>query len=199
VVLPFSIITVGFVLLIAVLDLWSPMSTPRNYLVLLPFLALLVGGACSLLTSALPVIRPLVRLAVFAFSNDAARESHRSLAGKTRAAPDWKGASALMAAEAPGRHLYYVPAGNTQGSPVIRSIANHYLNRTSGGRLRAEEYHLGVTQPSRSALIVFGHNHTEKDLLFPEMERLGARQIFPSYDPTLFESPGASVGLFLLP
>ena len=198
-VLPLAIITVGFVLLIAVLDLWSPMSTPRNYIVLLPFLALLVGGACSLLNSALPVVRPLVLLAVFAFCLDAARESHRRLAGKARAGQDWKGASALMAAEAAGRHLYYIPAGNTQGSPLIAGIANHYLSTTSGGRLRAQEYRLGVTQPSRPALILFGHNAGEWSQLSSEMQRLGARQIFSGYDPTHFRAPGASVGVFLVP
>jgi hypothetical protein len=196
-VLNFTGITVGFLALVATIDLWSPISTSRNYVVLLPFLALLLGGACSLLTASVPVLRPLILLAVFTLSLDAAWASHRRLAGKARADQDWKGASTLMAAEAAGRHLYYVPAGNTLGSSWIDSMANHYLLRVSEGRLRAREYRLGETVPEQPALVLFGHNHGEKDLLFPEMERRNARQIFSGYNAAI--EPGASVGLFLIP
>jgi uncharacterized membrane protein len=198
-VLNFTGITVGFLALVATIDLWTPISTSRNYIVLLPFLALVLGGACSLLATSVPVLRPLILLAVFAISLDAAKVGHRQLTVKARAEQDWKGASTLMAAEAEGRNLYYIPLGNTKGNTWVGSVANHYLVGVSQGRLRAQEYRLGETNPERPAIVLFGHNHGERDLLFPEMERLGARQIFPGYNAAHWLGPGFSVGVFLIP
>jgi hypothetical protein len=197
-VLQFAGVTAGFLMIVATIDLWSPMSTTRNYIVLLPFLSFLIGGASSLLSTTLPALRPIILITIFGLSLDSVRTSHRGLAEKAAAKQNWKGASELMLAESNGRHLYYVPPGN-KASPWIESIANHYLLHFSGGRLRAQEYRLGETIPERPALILFGQNQGEKDLLFAEMERLGGRQIFPGYDAAHPAGPGASAGLFLIP
>jgi len=49
-----SLILLIFIGLIGIIDIWSPMSTSRNYIVLLPFLGISIAGVITILSNQYP-------------------------------------------------------------------------------------------------------------------------------------------------
>lgn len=189
-----------FLLLVASIDLFSPISRSRYYIVILPLVTLLMAGVLQIVSRNSPLLKSVLLVLVCVYSSLALFASFGKLNYKANPQEDWKGASQFIVKNFRGENLYFVKEDYRvwvadEVSELWREmIANFYLRKESGGRLAAIPFALGETAIKRPAWILYGHNHGSFKKLSEEMKQLDAIQVFPSSG----DSEGYAAGVYLL-
>lgn len=156
----------GFLLLATLLaalliDLHTPISTKRNFIVLLPVFSILFGLVVGGLLRH-PRARPYayVTLVVFALGN--AQQAYKLMREKWAPLENWQASAALAVGDATSNlALYYIPFHDTKpGSNVLDALFNYYPGLQSGGRIRLAPLNVAdIPSAPRPFLILFGHNY----------------------------------------
>lgn len=185
-----ALLAFTFASVVAVIDVFSPMSTKRNYIVLLPLMVILMASFFNALCTMLPRGRHAVMACACLFAVGASALAFKHMQEKSAAHQDWKTASRYMSEHADGRQLYFA-SDKTNNPLLLQKVYNFYLNKASGGRLVAQPYFVGETRPRTPALVFFAH--FKLDELKADMAKAGATQVQPE--------PGASpkdTGVYLI-
>ena len=189
-----------FLCLVAFVDLFSPMSRSRNYIVLLPLVTLLIAGVVQLVSQHFPKLKNPLLFLVCVYSSLALFASFNAVIHKANPQENWKAASQFIVKNFRGENLYFVKedyrawSANEVDESWREMIANFYLRKESGGRLFAVPFAIGETAIKRPALLLYGHNHGSFKKLSEEMKQSEAIQVFPLSG----DSEGYAVGVFLL-
>lgn len=188
-----------FLCLIASIDLFSPMSTPRNYIVVLPLVTLLIAGVVQLASQMFPHLKNLLLVVVCVYSALAILASFHEVTHKANAEQNWKGASQFIVNNYHGEALYFVttdyhPWWANKIMDVWREkIANFYLRKESGGRLAAIPFVIGETAVKKPAWILYGQNRRSLEKLSEEMKKFDGSLEFP-----LSGYEGHAAGVYLV-
>lgn len=168
-----SLMALSFMLLIAIFDLHTPMSTGRNYIVLLPPVAFALASIVVILSDKFPALRGALMTAVLCYCVLLLIFSYRSIVWKASAVQDWKNATRVsMAAAAQGRDVYFIGHGGT---------VHYYLRLYGGPAASAIDYIPGATKVTRAAVLIYGNiGQKEFEQLSLDMKLLNAQRIFPA-------------------
>jgi uncharacterized membrane protein len=189
-----AIVSLVFLGLIAVIDTWTPMSTTRNYIVLLPFLSLTVAGTIALLVNNYPKTRKIFFSLVVVYCSLALLVSFYSTYRKSMAQQDWLGASLFILNNHDGRNIYHIT--NSEKNMWRDLIANFYLKKFSNKELHAQPYVVGKTKIETPAMIIFGNVKRRKaDAIESEMQALRAIQSYERETPV--DIRRGDVGVFV--
>ena len=142
------------------LDLMNPISTERNFIVLLPLVALIVGCVTDLLTKQgqsrwwlLICIALVSGWSAVSLSN-----SYTLMSLKWGPQQNWK-ATAQYAIDhaSENKKIYYF---RNSDSEEVERVFNFYIKKLSGNKLSAERLYISqiLTVP-RPALLIFGHTN----------------------------------------
>jgi hypothetical protein len=169
---------IGLVLLV---DLHSPISTRRNFIVLVPSFAFSVAVACRIAVSRFQVPRAAVLGLLMLFSASSLQVSYRQVKGKATPLQDWKNAARIAAEHSAGRRVY-----------ATYWAAAHYLNRFAGS-IAVERYAVGTADIRGPAVLLYGHlKKAELQQLFEQMAAIGAVPVFSSTVADDDEAPASS-------
>lgn len=189
-----------FLCLVAFVDLFSPMSRSRNYIVLLPLVALLIAGVVQLTSQHFPMLKNPLLFLVCVYGSLALLASFNVVTRKANPQENWKAASQFIVKNYRGENLYFVKedyrvwSANEVDESWREMIANFYLRKESGGRLSAIPFAIGETAVKRPALILYGHNPGSFKKLSEELKQFDAIHAFPLSG----DSEGNAAGVFLL-
>jgi len=189
-----------FLFLVASIDLFSPMSRGRYYIVILPLITLLIAGVVQIVSQNSPLLKSALLVLVCVYSALALFASFGKLNYKANPREDWKGASQFIVKNFRGESLYFVKedyrmwVADEESELWREMICNFYLRKESDGRLSAIPFTIGETTIKRPAWILYGHNHGSFKKLSEEMKQLDAIQVFPSVG----DSEGHGAGVYLL-
>jgi hypothetical protein len=189
-----------FLFLVASIDLFSPMSRSRYYIVILPLVTLLMAGVLQIVSRNSPLLKNALLVLVCVYSSLALFASFGKLNYKANPREDWKGASQFIVKNYHGENLYFVKEDYRvwvadEASELWREmICNFYLRKESGGRLSAIPFTIGETAIKRPAWILYGHNHGSFKQLSEEMKQSDAIQVYPFSG----DSEGYATGVYFL-
>lgn len=183
-------LVLAFVLLVALVDLWSPMSTKRNYIVLLPLMAIIGAALACMLSGAFPRRAAAIRALVLIYCALALVPSFVGVARKS--APDnedWQATTKALVERAAGRDIYFVTYRD--------GVVDHYLKQFAGSNIRFQRYVPGVTATTHPAALIYGRISDEDFAsLSAAMKAAQATRILPVRDNI---RPGHTPGIFLIP
>ena len=150
-------VVVATLLVVMVIDQNTPMSTPKNYVVLMPPTVMLLAITAQLAWQRSAKLQPVISVVLCLYCAVAVWVSHDKIERKTAPFQNWKEASAYIVEHAQGRKIcFYVATGSSKWDDV--NIANHYLVQQSGGKLRADHCD-PVRQPIHGPyLVLYGQN-----------------------------------------
>jgi hypothetical protein len=200
IVLRLSLLLSCFLGLVAMVDLFSPMSRSRNYIVLLPIVTLLIAGIIQLVSQHVTKLKNPLLFLVCVYGALALLTSYEGITRKVNSQENWKAASQFIVKNFRGENLYFVKedyrvwSANEVDESWRELIANFYLKKESEGRLSASPFAIGETAIKRPAAILYGHNPRSFKKLSEEMKQYDAIQVFPFSG----DSDGHAVGVFLL-
>lgn len=172
-----AIVLILFLFSCASVDLVSPISTRRNYIVIVPLCSILVGGWLQIVISWLPKYRNILMSCLVIFALCSCGLSLRALIDKASATDqNWKSASQFMLDQGINKdRLYFL----TDRIDAKWLISNYYLRRLSGNRITAKPFVIGEDKiKDEPALLLYGNLPIQT--LRSEMLRLGAIQVFPN-------------------
>ncbi len=179
-----------FLTLLATIDLYTPMSWKKYYIVLLPLITIVWASSFSLLCELFPRLQSPVLFLLSVFSLVALLNSYEAVAAKT-SYQDWKGTSEFMVENAQGRKLYFVTEHGW--SKQFELVANFYIKKASHHRLHATAYVVGETIIEKPALVLFGQETDQNfENLQQEMKKLGGMLAFPK----LYDGGGYTPGVY---
>jgi uncharacterized membrane protein len=185
-----AIFVLSMVSLVAIIDSYAPISTHRNYIVIIPSLVFLFGAAAQLIAKKSNKRKSIVLALVTLYSCLILYASYNQIINKSQNGQDWRGAIEIAASEAPSRKPYY----NT-----FDGIVDYYFlkNNISPGALM--KYTPRETILIGPSVIVYGHLSADKfSELQKEMDLLGARQIFPGENYREKTTPGGLPGVYVI-
>lgn len=189
-----AIISLIFLVLVAVIDFWSPMSTVRNYIVLLPFLSLSLAGTFVFLTQKYPKTGKIFLSLLIVYCSLALMGSFRQTYVKSIGIDDWRGASLFIKNNHDSKNIYFIMHDKT--NMWKRLVANFYLKKFSNGELNAKPYVIGKTKLELPAIILVAHlSDNQVDKLEKEIDIFAATQSYKRGIPIDFRS--GSVGVYL--
>ncbi|MDD5365276.1 MAG: glycosyltransferase family 39 protein [Gallionellaceae bacterium] len=149
------------ILLALLIDLHTPISTKRNFIVLLPAYSVLFGiFVGGLLRHPKARLYAYVVLALFALDN--AHQAYKHMHKRWMPLQDWRATAALISRDhTPGTALYFIPLHDAKRIGRERDdIFNYYLNRQSYGRLRLAPINIAeIGAAPRPFLILFSENN----------------------------------------
>jgi len=189
-----------FLCLVATIDLYSPWSRSRYYIVILPLVTLLIAGMVQIVSQNFPIFKIPLLVLVCVYGSLALFASFGKLNDKANPQEDWKGASQFIVKNFRGENLYFVKedyrlwVADEESELWREMICNFYLRKESGGRLSAIPFTIGETAIKKPALILYGHNHGSFKKLSEEMKQFEAIQVFPFSG----DSKGYATGVYLL-
>ena len=170
---------------IVLIDQHTPIAMSRNFIVLLPLVAIIFGGLANLIAQQSIKYKYLVLSLVYIFSASSLVSAYRAIEVKASAFQDWKGAASSLSEQTLSRNIY-----------VTHPLANFYLKESSvhvSPFNPAEHYVVGVTELRKPASLIYGQLSPEdRGLLFEAMRQLKARHIFPDHETS------KDVGVFLI-
>jgi hypothetical protein len=167
-----SLVSLVFLMLVALIDLWSPISTKRNYIVLLPFLGIIIAGAITLLTHQSPAYSKKILGVFVVFFSISLCASFDTVYRKSHTGQDWRGASLYLIRHHGNKSLYYISESEKEFGRHLN--ANFYIKKFSNGSLEAIPYVVDKTILVRPAAILSGH-HKNRDAIKREMTEIGAK------------------------
>lgn len=189
-----SLILFIFIGLIAIIDIWSPMSTSRNYIVLLPFLGISIAGVITILSNQYPSHSKKILAVFFLFCALSLIKSFHVVHKKSTAKEDWRGASLYLIKNHQDKSIYHTSA--SENDAWLHLIFNFYLKKFSDGSIEATPYVLDKTVLDKPAAILFGHDNIMADEIERKMTEIGAKQSYKSNTP--IEIKNESVGVYLV-
>ncbi|SAK49050.1 hypothetical protein AWB79_01367 [Caballeronia hypogeia] len=167
----------GFLALLCIVDHFTPMSTRRNYIVLLP-------PACVLAAHTIHLVRtwsPRLAAPMFALALACGIASTGYVASalneKTHPVEDWQGAAQYIVDHDANMNVYFVT--NSYANTWRMLTSTFYLNKLSGGRINAKPLVPGETRITAPALIFVAHFPFGEQFL-NAMKAAGATQRFPA-------------------
>lgn len=167
-----SFIALTFMVSIAMLDRHTPMSTARNYIVLVPCITLTVASMAALLAQRFPKARNLILAALLAVAVLSLYSAYRSVLLKASAQQDWKGAIQAAMVNVDGRSVYLL----THGGTVF-----HYLDLYAGRHVVVKPYVPGETKIEVPALLMFGNiKEQELERVREDLKSVNAKALFPT-------------------
>lgn len=173
-----AIISLIFLILIALIDKWSPMSTVRNYIVLLPFLSISIAGTTVYLIDKYPEFGKICLGMLLLYCSLALKISFNEISNKSVGQQDWRGASLFIKNNHNGKNIYYLGSKNNKWQYLI---SNFYLNKFSNSKLQAKPLYNNVdeTKLNKPFMILYGPlSGSDYDKLKKEMNALGAVQSY---------------------
>jgi membrane protein implicated in regulation of membrane protease activity len=174
-----------FLCLVAFIDLFSPMSSRKYYIVMLPLVALVIAGVVQIISQHSPKLKHLLLVVVCVYSALALKTSFNEVTHRANPDENWKEASQFIVKTFRGEHVYFttedyhVWSENDVDRSWREKIATFYLRKDSGGRFFAVPYVIGETSLQRPALILWGHNPLSMEKLSEEMKKFDAIRVFP--------------------
>jgi hypothetical protein len=173
-----SLISLIFLLVIASIDLWSPISTKRNYIVLLPFIGIVIAGVITLFANKSPAYSKKILGVFLVFCVVSLYASFDTVYRKSHKGQDWRGASHYLIKNHNNKSIFHTLSLGSGVDPLRHLIVNFYLKKFSGGSLEAIPYVIDQTILDRPAAILFGHDGTTTEAFEKEMAEIGAKQSY---------------------
>jgi uncharacterized membrane protein len=165
------LIILAIVSILAVVDSHTPISTHRNYIVIMPAAVFALAATVQLIAQNNKTTKTALLILVTIYSCLALFGSYKQVLVKSHQGQDWKNAIAIAANEASLHKLYYYP---------FEEIFDHYFKKNSIDPSLLSKYTPNETTLVKPAVIVYG-NVSEKEFtqLQKEMRSINARHIFP--------------------
>jgi len=162
---------------VSLIDLWTPISTDRNYIVMLPLFALLAAACSSCLLQWHRAMQWPISLVVAAYALACLQIGHAQLIKKSAPLQDWK-AAAQAAVERSPQATFYVT--NPDKEFIWRPlIAAHYVSKFAKHPVKVQSYIPGVTVLQRPAIVLSGHDQRSPASMWERLRAEGAQTIFP--------------------
>jgi hypothetical protein len=185
-----AVIVLSIVSLVVIIDSHTPISTSRNYIVIIPSLIFLFGATAQLIAQKSDKRKSIVLALVTLYSCLALYYSYYQITNKSQNGQDWKSAIKIAASEASSRDLYY----NTYDG-----IVDHYFRKNNISPGTVMKYTPRETILTRPSVIVYGHLSTDEfSELQKEMDLLSARHIFPDENYRGKAIPGNLPGVYVI-
>jgi hypothetical protein len=180
-----------FLLVAIIFDLHSPISTPRNSIILIPALCVLV----ALLFSTLQVRRPKLQPAIFTclitiiFIN--LQTAYRSINEKLIPLQNWPAAAQFVIDHHTNESIYCF------GGDDYTRISNFYLKKLSNNRLTATSIKQPIDSISGPAFILYGNYGNDPSYQWLKNKALQKDGVV-DYIPMQHYGNGAEAGVFVL-
>jgi len=158
--------------------LWSPISTKRNYIVLLPFIGIVIAGAITLLTHKSPAYSKKILGIFLVFCVVSLYASFDTVYRKSHKGQDWRGASLYLIKNQNNKSIFHTSSLGSGEAPLRHLIVNFYLKKFSDGLLEAVPFVLDETVLDRPAAILFGHEGKTAEAFVKEMTEIGSKQSY---------------------
>lgn len=177
------------------LDLMNPISTERNFIVLLPLVALIVGCVTDLLTKQ-GQSRWWLLICIALVSSWSAvnlSKSYRLMSLKWGPQQNWR-ATAQYAIDhaSENKKIYYF---RNSDSEEVERVFNFYIKKLSGNKLSAERLYISqIPTVPRPAILIFGHTNQNDVNAIVRENRLKPESV---YYPR--QSLGSTTGVISLP
>lgn len=162
----------GLIALVGLIDLHTPMSTGRNFIVTVPFFAVsvaaVVAGLSKIHTRGVMLLMAMLLTLCIALLPKSLEEVSR----KAQAPEDWRNAIHLALEQSSGKDIYVVQWGE--------DITDHYIREFSDTKQTVHTYKIGETQIKGPSVIIFARLSPQlRDSLLVDMKVSGGRRIFP--------------------
>jgi len=181
-----SLITFLFLIFIALVDLHTPISTKRNYIVILPLASIIFGCVISLIHENFPKCRFAILSFALLLSLVALILSSRGVFNKSKPSQDWKNAISLAVQNSKGRQIYV---------KTYDGIVDHYLKINNYSKDDVKSYQIGDKTLIFPSLLIYGHiNNEDYEKLLVDLKLLKAKRVFPLNEP----NSGYPAGVFLI-
>lgn len=165
---------------VALIDLWSPISTNRNYIVALPLVALLAASCASWLLQWTSAAHWPITGIVTLYALASLQIAHGYLIKKSAPHQDWKSAAQAAVALNPQATFYIT---NPTEEYVWRPLsAAHYVSKFAKRPVTMQSYVPGVTVLQRPAIILSGHDQGSPESMWEDLQAQGAQAIFQKDD-----------------
>jgi uncharacterized Tic20 family protein len=172
-----SLISLIFIMVTASIDLWSPISTKRNYIVLLPFIGIVIAGLISLVAHKSPTYSKKILGIFLVFCVVSLHASFDIVYRKSHKGENWRGVSLYLIKNHNNKSIFHTSSLGSGEDPIRHLIVNFYLKKFSGDSLEAIPYVIDQTVLERPAAILFGHHDaTTAEAFEKEMAEIGAKQ-----------------------
>ena len=169
-----ALMVMGLVGLVAVIDRFTPMSTTRNYIVIVPLVVFALAAAADAVVAYLPRFRTLVLLVIMAYGLAAARAGFYRVRLKAEARQDWKSAIAQAAAQRGSRSIFFYTGG---------ALGDHYFRAHGIPTKAVWRYVPGESSLDVGTILVYGNLSDEQYAALREaMVSRKARHLFPAED-----------------
>jgi len=199
-----SMIALIFIVTVALFDLYTPLSTMKNYIVLVPAISIIFAGMVCLIIDYFPRAEKYLMSAVLLYCLFSLLNSYKDLSGKAGAYQDWRNAFHTASIHSEGRQIYFLWSKEVllkDGRKVNidwshHIVADHYCEKSGIKPENVNVYTIGTTRIKKPAVLIYGHinNLKEYDRFKTEMISIGARRIFPPVGP----EDGYPAGVFLI-
>jgi len=173
-----SIISLIFLILIALIDKWSSMSTVRNYIVLLPFLSISIAGTTVYLINKYKEFGKICLAMLLLYCSLSLKISFNEISNKSVGQQDWRGASLFIKNNHDGKNIYYLGSETNKWQYLV---SNFYLKKFSNSKLQAKPLYDNIdeTKLNKPFMLLFGPlGGSDADKLKKEMNALGAVQSY---------------------
>lgn len=162
----------GLIVLVGLIDLHTPMSTGRNFIVTVPFFAVSVAAVVEGVSrtharGAMVLMAMVIACCAFLLA-----KSFDEVSRKAQPPEDWRNAIKVALEQSSGKDLYVVQWGG--------EITDHYMHKFSSAKQVVHEYKVGETKINGPAVIIYARLSPQllNSLLF-EMNASGGQRIFP--------------------
>jgi uncharacterized membrane protein len=169
-----SLLALSLVLTLAVVDIVTPMSTTRNFIVIVPIVIFAAAATLQLLTVQAGKLRIVILFLVTLYACSALFISYKRVLDKADTQQDWKSAIGIASREIKLRNLNIYSFGGS---------TDHYFIENGIPTSKMVRYQPGQTIIKPPAVIVYGHLGAKRYEEFKNaMFLLNARQLFPEND-----------------
>lgn len=154
-----TFLVTGTIFLAVLIDLHTPVSTNRNFIVLLPAFAILFGiGINMLFRQRYTTVIAVLLLVMVGYGN--LRKDYKSMHNKWAPEQNWKEAASYLASHAePDMAFYFLPFEDTLYPSRIYELMNsYYISRQLGRPVMLNKINVaGIRNIATPYAILFGH------------------------------------------
>ena len=181
-----SVMALLFLAIVALLDRFTAVSTTRNYIVLLPFIAVSLAATVVMAVERFPRSRPWLLTLAVAYGMLSLSWSSREIDEKRQSGQDWDTAFRVAVAGSADRQIL-VHSYSIAGV----GVGDHYLRKYGVDPSRAEPYEFRDTSGGEPAVLVYGGLLPDDyEALLRNMQAIGARRVYPETEADDVSSTG---------
>ena len=159
------------VCLIAAVDSYTPISTSRNYIVIVPLSIFALAATVHILAASGPILKKTLLVLVTVYSCLALVVSYKQLVSKSQIRQDWKNAISAAAKDSSAHKLYYYAPDR---------LVDHYFKENNIPVDDLTKYVPNETMLTPRSIVAYGYLSEERYLEFERsMLSLNARHLFP--------------------